>query len=226
VNLRQGVIEQHVVMDLIDAFYPGDFDENTIDVLEVLPAISEIINNFRPYEFTFDQYESDYPIRILSEDIRKRGMNTNVFELPASARSNEKRAKNFKAALNLGRVHAPHPETFGLGPGLGRNSIELARDELKFLQEKNGKVDRQKIGPIQTKDIADCIMEVVDALIGDSLMSMTTNLSDLSIQTGSRGGYGIGRPPEELSDWYPRRKGISGYMPERGIKRANRRRFT
>jgi hypothetical protein len=225
VNKETGVVEQHVVMDMIDAFYPGDFEENTIDVLEVLPAIQQIINNFRPYEFTFDQYESDYPIRILGDECRRAGIDTSIFEITGSAKQNDRRARNFKTALNLGRVHAPHPET--VGPlGVGRNSIELARFELKFLQDKNGKVDRQKIGPVQTKDIADCIMEVVDALIGDSLMSMTTNLSDLSIQTGSRGGYGIGRPPEELSDWYPRRKGISGYMPERGIKRANRRRFT
>jgi hypothetical protein len=225
-NPETGVLEQHVVMDLIDAFYPADFEENTIDVLEVLPAIQQIINNFRPYEFTFDQYESDYPIRILGDQCRRSGIDTNIFEITASAKQNEKRARNFKTALNLGRVHAPHPET--AGPlGVGRNSIELARYELKFLQEKNGKIDRQKIGPVQTKDIADCIMEVVDALIGDSLMSMTTNLSDLALQTGSRGGYGIGKTPAELADWYPRKKGFSTFMPERGMRRGNqRRRFT
>jgi hypothetical protein len=38
--------------------------------------------------------------------------------------------------------------------------------ELKFLEEKNGVVNHPSTGPVQTKDIADALMETVVALIG------------------------------------------------------------
>jgi hypothetical protein len=176
---ENGDTEQHVVFDFIDAFYPDDFDNHTIDWLEIMPAITELINNFRPQEFTFDQYESAQTIQILQDNVRKMNIDTNIYSIFASPKVNDVRAKNFRAAINLGRVHAPHPNTYHTflsRKGDPKNSIELVRNELKFLTEKNGKVDRQTVGPVQTKDIADCMMTVVNTLIGDSIMNSYGNL--------------------------------------------------
>jgi dTDP-4-dehydrorhamnose reductase len=69
--------------------------------------------------------------------------------------------------------------------------------ELKFLvrkttQGKNPKVDKQDVGPVQTKDMADCIMEVVERLIGNIVMkSMREELSRNMMAPGALGGYTI-----------------------------------
>jgi hypothetical protein len=153
----------HVVFDYINAFYPDDFPNSTIDWLTVLPTIEELINSFRPDTFTFDQFESDAAMQILTDRLMKSGRaNTQVFEVTATAAKNFRRSEHFKAALNLGRVHAPHPSG-----QMNEKALSLARNELKFLQVKNNRVDKQSAGPIQTKDIADCIMEVTSALVGD-----------------------------------------------------------
>ena len=224
-----GVTEDHVVFDLIDAFYPKEFDNDTIDWLQVVPTITSLINNFRPYEWTFDQFDNRMAIQQLIENCNKLGiMETMIYQKPANRTLNASRAKNFRAAINLNRVHAPHPSSWNYKSR--KNSIELAQMELTFLQEKpvgSGIVDKPTIGPIQTKDIADCIMEVTDALIGDSISQLYDHVN-VGAQFGSPGGYGIGQVPrlgntdnfEELSHWYPTTgrnpRARSPYMPERG----------
>jgi hypothetical protein len=229
-----GIVEQHVVFDMIDAFYPADFKNKTIDWLQVVPTITELINAFRPYEFTFDQFDSTMAIQQLQENLRNMGIgDTVVHSKFATPQVNERRWKNFRAALNLGRVHAPHPNTFN--PTARVNSIELARDELKFLQQKAGpngsiRIDKQTIGPVQTKDIADCIAEVVDALIGDSINGIFNNLSNTPMAAGAQGGFAIGQTPPgntgtfpEFSGWYGNsRYGGNPAMPERGMRRGRR----
>lgn len=189
--------ELHVVFDLIDAFYPEDFENHTIDWLEVVPEIVNVINDFRPFEFTFDQFDSSMPIQTILQELRMLNIqDTQVYEKTATRPSNMRRARNFRTALNLGRVHAPHPSA---NVRFQRNPIELGRDELKALQEKNGNVIKQDIGPVQTKDIADCMMEVVDALIGESITEEMAMLAD-GLAPGSRGGYSIGnRGPNSTS---------------------------
>ena len=178
----------HVVFDVIDAFYPEDFENHTIDWLEILPVFADYINKFRPFEFTFDQFNSHAPIQMLQAEAQKMGAwETQIGMKTATATVNRQRAINFKTALNLGRVHAPHPNTHH---GM-KNSIDLARAELKFLQEKGGRIDKQDIGPVQTKDIADCIMEVVDVLIGQQLQE-EYNMLNNAPAFGAPGGYAIG----------------------------------
>ena len=45
----------------------------------------------------------------------------------------------------------------------------LLEMELKFLTEKNGRVDRQQFGPCTTKDLADCVMTVASDLLHNAL---------------------------------------------------------
>lgn len=212
----------HVVFDVIEAFRPGDFSNHTIDWLTVMPEIINWIVSFHPYEWTFDQFDSTMAIEILEREIQERGLPTHAYIKHATEGVNSRRARNFKAALNLGRVHAPHPSSYLNGRGeinFETNPIELGKTELKFLQEKNGRVDKPTIGRIKTKDVADCIMEVTDALIGDSL-GMSQGYLNQDAAFGAQGGWAIGRPPtttfEEFGDWYPRQKGQDVYMPERG----------
>jgi hypothetical protein len=245
-NKETGITEPHVVFDFIDAFYPDDFYDpdnpdqpGTIDWLQVIPQITELINDFRPFEWTFDQFDSTYPIQQLRKNISQLGVDTMVYEKTATNTDNYKRAKNFRQALNLGRIHAPHPSTY---PRMStRNPIELGQNELKFLQETKTahglpKVEKQSIGPVRTKDIADCLMEVVDALIGDSINADFANLSEGPV-FGAQGGYGIGKGntakfpeldalfgrtgPQHRDDVFTPGKPIA--MPGRGIRRDSSR---
>jgi hypothetical protein len=235
VNKETGYKEPHVIFDFIDAFYPEDFKNpmnpdqpGTIDWLQVIPTITHLITNFRPYEWTFDQFESAMPIQTLIENTRKLGIQeTMIFEKFATPKLNQRRAYNFRAALNLGRVHAPHPSTFS--SMATKNSIELGRNELKFLQEKLGKVDKQNIGAIQTKDIADCLMEVVDALIGDTLGMAYEGLTAppaLGLPMSPSGSlYGNTPSFSELNEWsMNKRWGDGPSVPQRGrgLRRGRR----
>lgn len=214
----------HVVFDLIDAFYPDDFENDTIDWLEIMPVFIEYINHFRPYEFTFDQFDSSAPIQMLQAEAQKMGAwGTNIFVKTATPGVNRQRALNFKAALNLGRVHAPSPPV----STLGRNSLALSMNELKFLVEKHGRIEKQDIGPVQTKDIADCIMECVDALIGESLMSDMALLGQHMV-TGAPGGYPLSSDPSvsgPFDAWYNQGRTTDvlpptrGHNPAQGIRR-------
>lgn len=216
----------HVVFDLIDAFYPEDFPDHTIDWLEILPVFTDYINHFRPYEFTFDQFNSAAPIQMLQSQAQKLGVwDTQIFMKPGTVPQNRKRAHNFKAALNLGRVHAPHPSQSIQG---GRNSLELARNELKFLVEKAGRIEKQDLGPVQTKDMADCVMEVVDALIGESLMADSDFLNQ-HMELGAWSGYSLGNrtsggEADPFANFYQNGP-ATVYNPARGIKRRNNRRW-
>jgi hypothetical protein len=169
----------HVVFDLIDAFYPSEMKDEVIDWFVVMDTFTELIRNFRPREWTFDQFDSAQAIQQLRRKVVEMGVNdVRVREKTATPAVNQRRWDNFKAALYLGRVHAPAPRQ-----QLNARSLELARDELKFLQVKNGKVVKQDIGPVTTKDMADCIAEVTDALIGDSLGGTKAALGEQRLQS-------------------------------------------
>lgn len=185
----------HVVFDLIDAFYPADMPNNVIDWEIVTDSIMTYIHHFRPRTFTFDQFDSAPVISTLRRRLSERNIyDCRVAEVTASAGSNRRRWDNFKAALYLGRVHAPNPKN-----QINQRSLELGREELKFLQERSGKVMKQDIGPVQTKDIADCIAEVTDALIGNEISGRAHALAS-HLQSGSQGGYRIGGDP--FKDFY------------------------
>ena len=74
-----------------------------------------------------------------------------------------RRAERFKSALGMNWIHA-YKDNYGPGGSC------LLEQELKFLQEINGRVDKQKFGPIRTSDISDCLMVCVDALLEDNFV--------------------------------------------------------
>lgn len=221
---RDGNTVPHVIFDYIHAWRPDEYEDHTINYLEVQDEIVDLIINFRPDSFTFDQFQSRALIDYVRREARRRKANETIIgEKVATVRVNYQRAHIFKTAINLGLVHAPADSP----------AAELVRNELKFLQEKNGKVDKQSVGPVTTKDVADCVMEVVNALIGGHLMANP----DVRMSMGGQGGFALGRSenlgegfnhPSEFYNPRERLKAQSrnlGRSPARGISRNRRRNY-
>jgi hypothetical protein len=171
----------HCVFDLIHHFDPADYPDHTLDYDEIEEWLwDRIITKFHPDELTFDQFNSGPTIGRLQKKVRAAGLpkRVNVFEITATRAHNWKRAENFKTALNMGWVHAPY--------------YELADLELRYLQEKNGVVEKPTMGPVQTKDVADCLMECVYTIVGKQVSNFLAG--DLS-RMQPRGALGGGIDP-------------------------------
>jgi hypothetical protein len=212
----------HCVFDFIHHFDPADFPDHTIDYDHVEEFIWGKIKAFIPEVWTFDQWNSASTIQRLQKRVREANFprQVQVYEETATAAHNWKRAENFKTALNMGWVHAPY--------------YEQAELELKFLQEKNGKVEKPTMGPIQTKDVADCIMECVMAIVGEQVnMFMAGDLSRMRPQGAMGGGItpfpgmsaGGSDDPMALLSAFSRSRGggrESGYGMQPGRRQALR----
>lgn len=186
---QDGQTAPHVIFDILYRWDPKKFGGGVIEWKEVMSQIMIWLDIFRPYEITFDQFQSHEPIQSMRMELNQRRMGEiQVYEKTATAEHNWNRAEVFKTALYQGLIHAPEdiPEA------------EYAGLELKFLQQKNTagrypRVDKQDVGPVQTKDIADCMMEVVNSLIGNIISSkLRESLSDNLMAVGAGGGYRIG----------------------------------
>lgn len=167
----------HVVFDKIHHFQPQDFEDHIVDYDEVEEWIWDgILAPFMPNEMTFDQFNSAQVIQRLAKRSRQAGLpkTTQVYEKTATKQHNWQRAEIFKTAVYMGWVHAPY--------------YEQAELELRFLQEKNGVVDHPDSGPVQTKDVADAMMECVMTLIGDQIISMRSELGSMRPQGAMQGG--------------------------------------
>lgn len=208
----------HCVFDLIRHFDPADYPDGIIDYEQVDDWIWEnVITKFYPEQFTYDQYNSPASVQKLQKKIRNTSMpkRVTVFEKTTTKQYDWTVKESAKAAINLGLVHAPYNERADL--------------ELRFLQMKNGRVDHPSAGPVQSKDIADCMMEVIHVLIGEQVNNfMHKDLSDFrprgALQGGSdpfpkmreddvmealsRGGASRSGDPGR-PEWAPRRKGSS-----------------
>lgn len=220
-----GKEESHVVFDIIKRWQPKNFSGGAIHWDTVLDEIYLYAELFRPFEITFDQHQSAEPIQRLQQRLLEKNINCRVREIVATNEINWKRWEVFKTALYRGWVHAPSDTA----------DIEWSKLELKYLQEvktggKHPKVDRQEIGPVQTKDMADCIAEVTYSLIGNMFIDQARErLANSVVVGGSPGGYGIGNGglptggsgPPNISEYYSRRDEKEARMgmgnPARGV---------
>ncbi len=204
----------HCVFDLIHHFDPADYPDHTLDYDDIEEWIwNKIITKFHPDELTFDQFNSGPTIGRLQKKVRAAGLpkRVNVFEITATRAHNWKRAENFKTALNMGWVHAPY--------------YELAELELKFLQEKNGAVEKPTMGPIQTKDVADCLMECVYTIVGQQVQNFIAGDLSRMRPTGMvMGGIDpfpgmrVGQDPAAAMSGFGRER--SGSREDSGLGRA------
>lgn len=214
-----GQTTEHVVFDIVKRWNPKDFPGETIDWKVIIQEVMQYARIFHPYEITFDQFQSHEPIQHLNSMLQREGIgDIYVREAYATNDSNWYRAEAFKTAINHGLVHGPYDVTHmkPYGP----------QDELKFLQQKNTggrnpKVEKQDVGPVQTKDMADCMMEVVNSLIGNVMAQNMREMATAALMApGGQGGYQIGgmqRPP--LASLHP---DLAGYY--KGTKRVGEQR--
>ncbi len=152
---------QHVVFDKLHFWRPGDFTENDlqIDYMEIERYfIEDVLDAFVPTLVTFDQFGSVQMIQRLRHHVRQKNYHrrVDIHERTSTKPVNWKMAEAFKAALNMGLLHAPW--------------MEQAELELTFLQDMgNMKVDHPDSGPVQSKDVADAMFNVVYSLIGNQM---------------------------------------------------------
>lgn len=178
---------KHVVFDLIDHWDPADFDDHTIDYDVPMSQIESYVTDFMPEDISFDQFNVPATIGRLRKFVSQQNFpkRVSVREVKRTAALNWKHSELFKAAINLGLVHAPMYDD----QGELNESSDQAELELRFLQEKNGRVDHPTTGPVQTKDIADAVVEVVISLIGDDLASMLGyQLDQVSVSGSGQAG--------------------------------------
>jgi hypothetical protein len=215
----QGGESPHVVFDLIKRWNPKEFPGSTIVWSIVIDEIMNYADLFRPDEITFDQFQSAEPIQTLKYGLMERGIEgIAIYEKTATLEHNWFRAETFKTAMNHGLVHAPR-DCLAIDP-YGPDQ------ELKFLQKKNTggrypRVDKQDIGPVQTKDMADCIMECVDYLIGNQLQTLMRDRAvSAVVAPGAHGGFRIGGNAQSpLGDIHPNLAGYYGGLGREGEQR-------
>jgi hypothetical protein len=214
----------HVVFDHISAWRPSDFDQNRyeIDYAVVEQELKAYVDAFVPVEVSFDQFNSVHSIQELRRHVREQRhpKNVSVFERTATRALNWEVAETFKTSLGLGLVHAPY--------------FELAEQELKFLQDIGGKVAHQTSGPVQTKDVADTMMILVHALIGDQMKARAAGeLASLPLRMSQPAGQSAAPsgPHAELSSFArgsrpeaPRNPARGRHLDARGRGAASRRR--
>lgn len=186
----------HVVFDRTHHWNPADFENHTINYAKVEDDIfDDFIVPFQPSQLSFDQYASGPGIQSLNRRVNEargriyNGTSITIYEETSTAPKNWAMAEVFKMALNMGYIHAPFDE-----------ELEI---ELKFLIQKEGvnRVDHPSAGPVQRKDVADAVMNVVFHLIGDQMVTMREDLGALRVVGGASGGYnpfpGMTRDTEE-----------------------------
>jgi hypothetical protein len=202
--------EQHLIFDIIKRWNPKNFEDSVIAWDPILEELMYYCNIFRPVQLTFDQHQSRMPIQWLQKKLRAMNIGTRVYEKTATSVVNWHRAETFRTSLYQNRIHAPYDTA----------DTELAGLELKYLQEirssSTPRVEKQDQGPVTTKDIADAMMEVVEAAIGNTMTSQQRNeLAESGIRTGALGGYQMGPGSSEqrsaMANLYGSRKGEQGF---------------
>lgn len=207
-------IHDHVVFDIIRRWNPKTFEDGVIDWEPILEEVLQYCVIFRPKTLTFDQHQNLWPMQWLQKELRARGVGeTRIFQKTADLQRNWNRAEVFRTTLYQNLVHGPFDTA----------DCEYSSLELKYLQEiktaRVPRVEKQDVGPVQTKDIADCIMEVTEALIG-AQFDRRDELGGMGMVMGAPGGYGLRDRsralPSELTEWY------EGGSQRRGEQRYGR----
>lgn len=177
----------HCVFDRLHHWEPQNWEDGIVDYDEIADyLLNDIAFKFYPDEITFDQFNSVATIQKINKELLKHQgpKQVTAYERTATKELNWSRAEVFKTAINMGLVHAPY--------------YELAENELKFLQDKGNKVvDHPDSGPVQSKDVADCMFECVYYFLGKQIQVMLEELGKERIRGGMQGGtLGITKTPQ------------------------------
>lgn len=211
----------HCVFDRLHHWEPGFWADGIVDYDEIADfLLNDIAYKFYPDEITFDQFNSVATIQKINKQLLAQPgpKRVTAYERTATKELNWNRAEVFKTAINMGLVHAPY--------------YELAENELKFLIDKGNKVvDHPDSGPVQTKDVADCMFEVVYYFLGKQIQLMLEEMGKQRIQGGMQGGTlglqkqpGLHRPsPNDMFSDFGSSRGYQagqGYGLSRGYRRT------
>ena len=180
----------HVIMDWARVWRPEDYPEHQVDYEEIEEEIVEVLSRFRTTKvFSYDQYGGFVTVPRLKKRVKELNPPHKVIikEEKFTAQSNDRRAERFKSALGMNWVHT-YRDSYG------PDGSCLLEQELKFLQEVNGRIRKQDFGPIQTKDFADCLMVCVEQLLEDNFvrLEMRDKLGQTQLLYGAQGGYHTG----------------------------------
>jgi hypothetical protein len=184
----------HVVIDWMKVWDPENYPDNQIDYEEIEEDLVDILCKFKTTKvFSFDQYGAFVTLPRLKKRLLqvRPPHKVKIREDKFTKESNMRRAERFKSAIGMNWVHS-YRDIFG------PNGSSLLEQELKFLQETNGKVDKQKFGPIRTSDLSDCLMVIVDQLLEDNFikLEMRDRLGNANLNVGGQGGYHTNSLPE------------------------------
>jgi hypothetical protein len=200
----------HVVFDRLHAWQPGDYDEGRIDYLAIEQEIIDYAVRFHFTQLSFDQFSSTQMMQGIRSKLAKAGLpnRITIFEQTATAPLNWKMAETFKTAINLGLVHSPY--------------YELADLELRFLQLNKNRVDHPSAGPVQTKDVADAMFNVVWQLIGAQMSAfLKGDLASVPVVGSVPGGLPVNGPVSSGNDLHDRLRDFGNSFGARpGIDRA------
>lgn len=179
----------HVIIDYMHVWKPEDYEDHIVDYVDIGESLLEIPTWFPTMNmFSYDQFNS---AGFMANMKRRFAPRLIIKEETFTVQSNQAMFEGFKSALNLGWVHAYHDSLYGSREeryeGMGKSLLEL---ECKFLSEKNGKVVKQEVGPVTTKDLFDCVATVTTRLLKDSLDRWYKEvLGRDPITVGSEGGH-------------------------------------
>ncbi len=230
---------RHVVFDLIKRWNPQDFPGHTINYLKVQEEIGYLMQIYTPDEITFDPVNSLPLIQGLNKFKADKNIpSVRLYDTKPTNAQNWQRWECLKTCLNLGLVHIP-PDCINPDPKSKENWSDYAKLELKFLVEKklasgSSRVDPNPIAQVRTKDMADCIREVVYKFLGSFIGEYFSKaLGDARVAYGGEQGYRIGgikdatgpANPKDFAEFYtarrPGQKPIE--MATRGIIARKRR---
>ena len=204
-HLEGNFADGHAVFDYLHAFEPKNFPDGTIDYPYVQEELWKLMLAFRPARIAFDQCNSAYLIQMLNSRLREAGLASSMsaVRIDATAPRNWASAEQFKTLVGERRVHAP--------------LHKLARDELLFLECRNQRVDSPSHGPIQTSDIADCMIGVVSQML-DPAMNAIANLTGAELLGTYPAGMEPFRPGQPA--WAQRPMGVHAQpsSPSRGAR--------
>lgn len=193
---EDGEMWDHVIIDWMNVWKPENYEDHQVDYIQIERELVNRILAFPTMKvFSYDQYGAFVTLPKLRQELSRTKSKTKIEEVTFSAQSNKRRAEVFKSSLGMGWVHS-YLDDFG------PEEASLLSLELKFLQDRNGVIDRQKIGPVTTKDLADCAMVICDELLRDQLQRLKKReeLGNTRLSVGNTQFGAMHREGQEVSD--------------------------
>lgn len=188
---EDGKVWPHVIIDQLHVWRPMDYEDNVVDYVEIQQELIDTLNHFpSTTALSMDQWQSAFFLRDLQNRFSPQ---IRIAQETFDEKSNQARFEKFKSALNLGWIHS-YKDNFYID-----NSSCLLELELKFLQMVNGRVKKQDVGPVTTKDLADSVMVVVTDLLHDALdMWSSQHLNATAFGSTDTPGLRSGREEDRL----------------------------